>query len=112
MAVRLVIGRAGSGKTRRCFDGVVEALRADPLGPPIYWIVPKQATFMAERELTCASGLGGFCRAHVVSFESLGDQVLADCGGGGIPAFSPLGRQMTLGHLQPPPEAPHKFFAR
>ena len=55
MPVRLVIGRAGTGKTKRCFDAVVAACRADPLGPSVYWIVPKQATFQTERWLTCAS---------------------------------------------------------
>ena len=88
MSVRFVIGRAGTGKTRRCFDAIVEALRADPLGPPIYWILPKQATFMAERELTCASGLEGFCRARVISFETLGADVLANCGGDAVPQAS------------------------
>ena len=71
MAVRMVIGRAGAGKTHRCFRAIVDALRADPLGPPIYWILPQQATFTAERQLTCASGLGGFCRARVVDRKSV-----------------------------------------
>lgn len=97
MAVRIVIGRAGSGKTLRCFDGVVAALRADPLGPPVYWIVPKQATFMTERRLVCA--VGGFCRAKVLSFESLGEEILEECGGAAVPEITGLGRQMVLGHL-------------
>src|SRR5947207_13548140 len=99
MSVRFVIGRAGTGKTRHCFDAIVEALRADPLGPAIFWILPKQATFSAERELTCESGLGGFCRARIVSFEQLGRDILGECGGAAIPEVSALGRQMLLGHL-------------
>ncbi len=99
MPVRFVIGRAGSGKTHRCFSAIVEALTRDPLGPPIYWIVPKQATFQAERELTCGAGLDGFCRVRVASFEQLGEDILADCGGGAIPEVTAAGRQMVLGHL-------------
>ena len=99
MAVTFVIGRAGSGKTRRCFHSVVEMMRADPLGRPIYWVVPKQATFQAERDLTCRSGLAGFCRARVVSFESLGREIFAHAGGNVVPEVTPLGRQMVLGHL-------------
>lgn len=99
MGVRLVIGRAGSGKTRRCFQRVAEMLRRDPLGPPVFWVVPRQATFMTERELTVAGGLGGFCRAAVVSFESLGEMVLAECGGAAVQEVTPIGRQMVLGHL-------------
>ena len=65
MGVRFIIGRAGTGKTRHCFDAIVAGLRADPLAvAPIYWILPKQATFSAERELTTRSGLGAFSRAR------------------------------------------------
>ena len=99
MAVTFVIGRAGSGKTIRCFHRIVEAMRADPLGPPILWVVPKQATFVAERELTCAGGLGAFCRARVLSFEQLAVEVFEQCGGSAVPEVTPLGRQMILGHL-------------
>src|SRR5215212_8935302 len=110
MSVRFVIGRAGSGKTRHCFDAIVKELRAEPLGPPIFWILPKQATFSAERELTCDSGLGGFCRARVVSFEQLGHDILSDCGGAAIPSVSALGRQMLLGHLLRELQPQLKFF--
>src|SRR5215212_4578679 len=99
MPVTFVIGRAGSGKTARCFSRTIDRMRADPLGPPILWIVPKQATFMAERELTCASGLGAFCRTRVLSFDQLAVEVLAECGGSAVPQVTSLGRQMILGHL-------------
>jgi len=99
MPVTFVIGRAGTGKTARCFGRTVEAMRADPLGPAILWIVPKQATFMAERELTCAGGVGAFCRTRVLSFDQLATEVFAECGGAAVPQVSPLGRQMILGHL-------------
>jgi ATP-dependent helicase/nuclease subunit B len=111
MAVRFVIGRAGSGKTAHCFRAIVDACRADPLGPPVYWILPKQATFQAERELTCNSGLAGFCRARVLSFEQLGETILAECGGGAIPEVTPLGRQMLLGHLLRTHKSQLKFFS-
>ncbi len=99
MGVQFVIGRAGSGKSQSCFRAIIDAMRADPLGEPIYLIVPKQETFTAERELTCASGLGGFCRAKVVSFELLGEDILAECGGSAVPQITELGRQMVIGHL-------------
>jgi ATP-dependent helicase/nuclease subunit B len=110
MAVRFVMGRAGTGKTRHCFDAIVAAMRADPLGPPIYWILPKQATFSAERELTTDSGLDAFCRARVLSFELLGEEVLAACGGSAIPEVSSLGRQMLIGHLLRSRQKDLKFF--
>ncbi len=49
-------------------------LKADPLGPPIYWIVPRQATFSTERMLL--ESFGPFARCRVTSFETLGTEVL------------------------------------
>jgi ATP-dependent helicase/nuclease subunit B len=42
MPVTFVIGRAGSGKTTRCFRQIVDAARADQLGPDLLLILPKQ----------------------------------------------------------------------
>lgn len=69
MAVQFIIGRAGSGKSQYCFDRIVEAIRKDPLGPPIYWIVPRQATFIVERQLACSSGLHGYFRVRILDFD-------------------------------------------
>jgi ATP-dependent helicase/nuclease subunit B len=111
MAVRFIIGRAGTGKTRHCFDAIVADMRAAPLdGPPIYWILPKQATFSAERELTTQSGLEAFTRARVVSFELLGEEVMAACGGAAVPEVSGIGRQMLLGFLLRDRQDDLKFF--
>jgi ATP-dependent helicase/nuclease subunit B len=109
MAVTFVIGRAGSGKTARIFRRITNAARAEPLGPPIIWLLPKQATFMAERELTCA--VGAFSRVRVLSFEGLGRMIEADCGGAAVPEVTDLGRQMVLGHLLRRHQGQLGFFA-
>jgi ATP-dependent helicase/nuclease subunit B len=109
VAVQFIIGRAGTGKTHRCLTSIAAALRADPLGPPIYWIVPKQATFMTERMLVCE--VGAFCRARVVSFEQLGREIFAYAGGNVIPEVTPLGRQMVIGHLLRQLKPQLRFFA-
>lgn len=99
MSLRLILGRAGTGKTQWCLEHIIERLRDDPLGPVIYWILPKQATFIAERRLTCESGLSGFSRVRIVSFEWLGQDILECTHGAAIPLISAGGRQMILGHL-------------
>lgn len=110
MPVRFVIGRSGSGKTAHCVGRIAEACRAEPLGRPILWIVPKQATFQAERQLACSAGLRGFCRARVQSFDQLARDVLAECGGVAIPEINPLGRQVILGHLLRKHESKLRYF--
>src|SRR5580765_5743064 len=99
MGVRFIIGRAGSGKSFYCFRAIVEMMKIDPLGPPIYWIVAKQETFITERLLTCTSGLDAFCRTRVLSFDLLGEEILAECRGTAIPQVTERGRQMVIGHL-------------
>jgi ATP-dependent helicase/nuclease subunit B len=110
MSVRFIIGRAGSGKTRYCFDSVVRDCRQNPLGPPIYWLLPKQATFQAERQLVCESGLPAVCRASVLSFSQLGQLITQQCGGIAIPETSSAGRQMILGHLLRTHQNQLRFF--
>ena len=110
MAVSFVIGRAGSGKTHRCFSSIVDALRKQPVGPPIFWLLPRQATFSAERDLACKGGLGGFLRARVLSFDQLGHEIMRECGGAGIPEITPVGRQIVLGYLLRRNASALKFF--
>ncbi|MCC6422886.1 MAG: PD-(D/E)XK nuclease family protein [Phycisphaerales bacterium] len=110
MPVRFVIGRSGSGKSAHCVGRIADACRAESLGSPILWIVPKQATFQAERQLACSAGLQGYCRARVQSFDQLAREVLAECGGVAIPEINPFGRQMILGHLLRKHEADLRYF--
>lgn len=99
MAVRFILGRAGTGKTQWCFDRILQTIRNQPLGPAIYWIVPRQATFLAERQLACTGGLGGYFRARILDFEDLAAEILAECGGTALPEITDRGRRMILGHL-------------
>ena len=86
MAVRLVIGRAGTGKTALCAREIREAMACDPLGPPLLWIVPEQGTFAAERLLlTAPTTTGrpaprGTFRAQVLSFRRLAMIIARDVG--------------------------------
>ncbi len=96
-SVRFILGRAGSGKTAHVVEQVAALCRADPLGPPVYWLLPKQATFQAERLLVAT--LGGFARVRVVDFGRLGQAVLDSCGDVGMPEVTPVGRRLIIGHL-------------
>jgi ATP-dependent helicase/nuclease subunit B len=69
--VRFLSGPAGSGKTWRCLAEIRDALRAAPLGPPLIFIAPKQATFQLERQLLADRSLNGYARLQILSFERL-----------------------------------------
>lgn len=111
MPVRFVIGRSGTGKTSHCVGAIVRLLRAEPLGPPIFWLLPRQSTFMAERQLATETGLPTICRVRVESFDGLAKLVLADCGGAAVPQVTGTGRRLILSHLLRRLQPRLKFFA-
>ncbi|MBI3874656.1 MAG: PD-(D/E)XK nuclease family protein [Verrucomicrobia bacterium] len=76
MDVTFLLGPAGSGKTHRCLADVRAALRAEPDGPPILFLAPKQATFQIERQLLADGALAGWTRLHILSFERLAQWIL------------------------------------
>lgn len=68
---RFLLGPAGSGKTFRCLAEVRAALAAEPDGPPLIFLAPKQATFQIERQLLEPGEIAGFSRLHILSFDRL-----------------------------------------
>lgn len=96
MALRFILGRAGSGKTHTCLEEIRRVLRLDPWGPPLLFLVPEQATFLMEYALALTPGLPGSVRAEVTSFRRLAAAVLAATGGPERPLLGELGRQMWL----------------
>ena len=77
MAVRFILGRSGSGKTRHCVREIAAACAADPFGPPLVYLVPEQASYQSERALLDTGLADGYCRAQVLSFTRLADYVFA-----------------------------------
>ena len=49
MPVRFILGRAGSGKTMTCLREIACLCQKEPLGEPLIFLVPDQATFKWKR---------------------------------------------------------------
>ncbi|MFK7693463.1 helicase-exonuclease AddAB subunit AddB [Paenibacillus sp. HJGM_3] len=96
MAIRILLGRAGSGKTRRCLDDIRERLLEAPAGDPLILLVPEQATFQAESALVSTPGLGGLIRAQVLSFRRLAFRVMQEAGGTARIHIDDSGKAMLL----------------
>ncbi len=79
--MRLLLGRAGSGKTHTILREIAAAVQDDPLGAPIVLIVPDQVTFYMERELTRLVRHESVARAQVMSFRRLAWRGLQAVGG-------------------------------
>ncbi|WP_274651926.1 helicase-exonuclease AddAB subunit AddB [Paenibacillus humicola] len=96
MALRFIVGRAGTGKTRRCLDEMRSLLREQPDGPPLMMLVPEQATFQAEYALLGGEGPGGAIRAQALSFRRLSFRVMQETGGTALVPIGENGKMMLL----------------
>ena len=97
MTVRLIAGRAGSGKTHACLMQIAEELHPAPAeGPRLILLVPDQAALQMERALLTTGGLPALGRCEVLSFRRLARRILQETGAPGLTTLSPLGRQMAL----------------
>lgn len=100
MAVRFIIGRAGSGKTHYCLESVRQRLRDDPVdGPRLVLLVPEQAGLQVERALLDLARVPCAHRADVLSFRRLAFKVLETAGAPARQALSEPARAMVLRHL-------------
>lgn len=96
MAIRFVLGRAGSGKTHYCLEEIRNELTIDPLGPPLILLTPEQASFQMEYELLKQEQLQGMLRAQALSFRRLAFRVMQETGGTALIPITETGKHMLL----------------
>jgi ATP-dependent helicase/nuclease subunit B len=96
MSIRFILGRAGSGKSRKCLDEIREQLLSAPSGEPLMLLVPEQATFQAEYALVTTPGLSGVMRSQVLSFRRLAFRIMQETGGTARIPIDDTGKQMLL----------------
>lgn len=100
MAVRFIIGRAGTGKTHYCLESIRSRLRGNAVdGPRLILLVPEQAALQMERAILTPGDIGGAHRADVLSFRRLAFKVLETAGSPDRRALSETARSMILRHL-------------
>ena len=66
--LEFIIGRAGAGKSYRVLNEIGKKLKREPLGAPIFLLLPEHMTYKTERELLEIVGKG-FFRANVYGFR-------------------------------------------
>ncbi|XJZ28134.1 helicase-exonuclease AddAB subunit AddB [Bacillota bacterium Lsc_1132] len=96
MSLRMVIGRAGSGKTTLCLNEIQSRLLENPAGNPIIYLVPEQMTFLSEYRLSTDPQTGGMIRAQVYSFSRLAWRILQETGGISRYHLSSVGISMLI----------------
>ena len=96
MSVTFLLGRSGSGKTRKIWESVSSAMEQEPLGVPIIVLVPEQGSFSAERGLLTTGTSKGSIRAQTLSFSRLAYRVKQETGGNPNIPISDEGKKMLI----------------
>jgi len=94
MSLRLVYGRAGSGKTRFCLESIKDSINNSR--SKIVLIVPEQFSLQAEKNLIRAAGKGGMMQAEVLSFRRMAYRVFNEVGGIARRHINNAGKSMIL----------------
>ena len=81
MSLRFITGRSGSGKTTFINREIADELEQNPLGAPIFVIVPDQMSFSVEHSLSVNFSLNGIDSRASVTFKRLAWRVLQETGG-------------------------------
>ncbi len=97
MALRFILGRAGTGKTHNCIRSVIRELTAPTAEVPIILLVPEQATYHTEREILLDPRMNGYHRLNVLSFQRLGYFLAGK--NSAKPQLSQIARQMFVHRL-------------
>lgn len=108
MALKVIAGPAGSGKTSYIVSSIVQHLAAGGAAgasasggtagglAPVIFLVPDQATFQMERRILDDPRVEGFMDVHVLSFRRLCLKVLEQTGGLSLPFITVVGRSMAI----------------
>lgn len=96
MTLRVISGRAGTGKSTFIQKEIVDDLKTNALGHPIFILVPDQMTFSTEYELTNHYEIEGLMRAQVMTFKRLAWFVLQNEGGIARERIDNTGYRMLL----------------
>jgi ATP-dependent helicase/nuclease subunit B len=95
MNLRIIYGRAGSGKSSFCLEDIKQKLDKGKKGPFII-IVPEQFSLQAEQRLVRALGASGINGVEVLSFRRLAYRVFSHTGGVVHSHINSAGKSMLL----------------
>lgn len=77
MSMRIIYGRAGTGKSEFIFNEIKENLRNN-LAQKIYVIVPEQFSYVTEKRLLEGVEGKASIKAEVISFKRLAHRVFTE----------------------------------
>ncbi len=98
MSMRLIYGRAGTGKSEFILNEIKEDMKNN-LTQKIYIIVPEQFSYATEKRLLETLDEGASIKAEVISFKRLAHRVFGEVGGINQTNLSKTGKTMLIKHI-------------
>lgn len=93
MSLRLIYGRAGTGKSEYCFSEIKEKIDKNE---KIYIITPEQFSFNAEKKLLSSLNKKAVINAEVLTFNRMAHRIIDEVGGGINTDLSKSGKAMLI----------------
>ncbi|MBR2263805.1 MAG: PD-(D/E)XK nuclease family protein [Firmicutes bacterium] len=95
MEFKIIAGPGRSGKTTCLRDQIIDTTMREPEQRIIY-IVPEQATLMAQRDLLERHPRGGILQVEILSFNRLAYRILQETGADSCRTLDDMGKSMLL----------------
>ncbi len=95
MALKLILGNSGSGKTEYMYEQVVRLAEANPRKNYLV-VVPEQFTMQTQRLLVDLSTNHAIMNIDVLSFQRLAYRVFDEMGIGGLQVLEETGKNLVL----------------
>ena len=93
MALRIIYGRAGTGKSEFCYNEISNLINTEK---KIYIITPEQFSFTAEKKLMNKIPSGATFNAEVITFSRMAYRVLNEVGGLTSTGLTKSGKAMLI----------------
>lgn len=93
MSLRLIYGRAGTGKSQFCFDEIRKRIKEEK---KTYVITPEQFSFTSEKKLLSSLENEAVINAEVITFNRMAYRVMSEVGGLKKVNLSKSGKAMLI----------------
>ena len=93
MGLRLIYGRAGTGKSEKCYKEISEKIKQNN---KILIITPEQFSFTAEKKLMDAIDTRAVINAEVITISRMAHRVLQELGGNTKTQLTKCGKSMLI----------------
>ena len=93
MALRIIYGKSGSGKSEYCFKEIANLINKEK---KIYIITPEQFSFTAEQKLMNAINTKSVLNAEVITLSRMAHRVMQEVGGLNKAQLTKSGKAMLI----------------